>query len=55
MSYDKRPWNPPLKSYGNVNAIFGLGRDPDADPLKEYNFINRAYEAGLIKNNTYSF
>ena len=44
MSYYKRPWDPPLKDYDNVNAIFGLGKDPDLDPLNEYNFINRAYE-----------
>ena len=42
-NYSSRVWSPAFKSYGNVNAIFGLGKDQVSDPLNEYNFINRAY------------
>ena len=40
----------------SIQAILGLGNgDPTNDPHIDMNFINRAYEAGEIQNNQYSF
>ena len=57
LNTNKAQWNPPLKSYdsGNINTIFGIGFDNQADPDNSYNFLQRAYEDGYIMNNTYTF
>ena len=58
---DTSQWDLPFYYFGrylgkNVHAILGLGNgDPANDPNIAMNFINRAYEEGLLKNNTYSF
>lgn len=49
--------DPPLKKYesGNVNTIFGLGFNTQADPLNSYSFLNSAYEGGYVAGNIFTF
>ena len=37
-----------------MNSIIGLGKDTNGSGIA-YNFIDRAYEEGLLKYNTYAF
>ena len=58
---DDAQWDLPFYYFGThhsirIQAVLGLGNgDPTNDPNLSFNFINRAYEEGLLKNNTYSF
>ena len=59
MNPNKEQYELPLYYYKDapVQAIIGLGSgDLSTDQYAEtYNIIQRAYEDGLLKNNTYSF
>ena len=57
INSNKAQWDPPLRDYedGNVNTIVGLGFDSSVDPDNSFNFLQQAYEAGYIANNTYTF
>lgn len=46
-------WTPPFKSFSNVNTIVGVGKSSDSDA--SFSFLDRAYEAGLLMNNTFTF
>ena len=46
-------WTPPFKSYDNVNTIVGVGKS--TDETASYSFLDRAYEAGLLMNNAFTF
>ena len=50
---DARQWYPPLKNYGNVNTFVGVGQfnSDNAD----FSFLYRAYQAGYLQNNTFTF
>ena len=49
-------WSPPLRNYYRVNSILGIATsDPVRDPNGTMSFIQRAYDNGLIKYNTWSF
>lgn len=46
-------WTPPFKSFNNVNSIVGIGKSSSSDA--SFSFLDRAYEAGLLMNNTFTF
>ena len=48
-------WAPPLRSFNNVNTVLGLGRDTSTSSTTSYNFVDIAYQAGLLKDNAFSF
>ena len=50
---NKAQWVPPLRDFDNVNTIVGFGKPSSSDA--SYNFLDIAYEAGLIKDNAFTF
>ena len=50
---NKAQWVPPLRDFDNVNTIVGFGRPSSSEA--SYNFLDIAYEAGLIKDNAFTF
>ena len=48
-----KTWSPPFKSFKNVNTIVGIGKSSPSDA--SFSFLDIAYEAGLLMNNTFTF
>ena len=38
-----------------MNTVLGLGRDTSTSSTTSYNFVDIAYQAGLLKDNSFSF